>query len=320
MRDKFVKKLTVVLMERVNRMKDVSENYHFVIVLSRVEAISSELEDSLYEAGCSDALIASRDGVVYLVFDRRASSFEGAVLSAVDDIHSSKLEIAISHIEPSDIVSLSEIARRLDRTRESIRLLAKGDRGDGTFPSPISGVEETTQLWSWVEVAKWFFNHSIVNSSVLEKAILTKIINSKLSSLDQYDKSNICTTVLSRCILENQKTHIHHIAQKDASQYGIIKNGDILLKDEFTFFLMNQEELVRKYKNQFLVIKSEKLVRAFDTLNQAYQFGTSTYPLGNFLLQKCLPGPIAYRKACISRVRKAEEWEEEFVEANKARS
>lgn len=303
-------------MERVNRMKDVSENHHFIVVLSRVETISSELEDNLYEAGCSDALIASRNGVVYLVFDRIASSFEGAVFSAVDDIHLSKLEIPVSHIEPSDIVSLSEIARRLDRTRESIRLLAKGDRGDGTFPLPISGVEETTQLWSWVEVAKWFFNHGKVNRSVLEKAVLIKAINSKLSSLDHYDKSNIRTTMLSRSIPEHPKTHMQYIAENDISLYDTIKSGDILLKDEFTFFLMNQEELVRKYKNQFLVIQSEKLVGAFETLNQAYQFGTSTYPLGNFLLQKCLPGPTAYRKACISRVRKAEEWEEEFVEAD----
>ena len=44
---------------------------------------------------------------------------------------------------------LAEIARRLGKTREYIRLLTEGKRGNGDFPSPIAGVSQKSLLWSW---------------------------------------------------------------------------------------------------------------------------------------------------------------------------
>jgi hypothetical protein len=43
-------------------------------------------EDVLYEAGCSDALIAVVDGRMMVDFDRYATSYESAVASAVRDL------------------------------------------------------------------------------------------------------------------------------------------------------------------------------------------------------------------------------------------
>jgi len=45
-----------------------------------------EFEDILYEAGCSDALIAIVDGRMMVDFDRYASSYENAVASALSDL------------------------------------------------------------------------------------------------------------------------------------------------------------------------------------------------------------------------------------------
>ena len=45
-----------------------------------------QCEDVLYEAGCSDALVAIVDGRMMVDFDRYASSYESAVESAVHDL------------------------------------------------------------------------------------------------------------------------------------------------------------------------------------------------------------------------------------------
>ena len=75
-------------------------------------------------------------------------------MSAIQDVESTGIEVL--RVEPDDIVNASEIARRVSKTRESIRKYIAGERGSGTFPSPISGVRRGYQLWRWSEVAKWF--------------------------------------------------------------------------------------------------------------------------------------------------------------------
>ena len=69
--------------------------YHFTIVI-RDTVSSADIEDCLYEAGCSDALVCWRDRVPYLEFDREAIDAKTAVHSALDDIRRA------NHIEPTD--------------------------------------------------------------------------------------------------------------------------------------------------------------------------------------------------------------------------
>ena len=52
-------------------------------------------------------------------------------------------------------MTLAEIAERLDRSRESARLLVRGQRGKGDFPAPISHVRSRSRLWRWSDVAAW---------------------------------------------------------------------------------------------------------------------------------------------------------------------
>ncbi|HEX6208114.1 MAG TPA: hypothetical protein VF058_07125 [Actinomycetota bacterium] len=110
--------------------------------------------DKLYEAGCSDATIGSIDGVGYVDFRREAASFSEAVLSAIEDVESVP-ELTVLRIEPDDLVTMAEIAERLGRSRESVRLLISGRRGKGDFPAPISHLRSRSRLWRWSEVAQW---------------------------------------------------------------------------------------------------------------------------------------------------------------------
>lgn len=61
-------------------MKPIKK-FRFTFILKNVKENTPNLEDSLFEANCEDALINFRNGTVYFDFDREASSLEDAVMS-----------------------------------------------------------------------------------------------------------------------------------------------------------------------------------------------------------------------------------------------
>ena len=75
-----------------------------------------------------------------------------------------------------------------------------------------------------------------------------------------------------------------------------------MLKKEFQYYLDNQEELVKKHLNKFLVIKDQKVVGVYDTKQEAYDEATSKYELGTFLIQHCLPGSLSHTQTFHSQV------------------
>lgn len=110
--------------------------------------------DALYEAGCDDATVGVIDGVGIVSFIRESSSLTDAVTSAIADVESVP-GLRVRRVEPDDVVTMAEIAERLDRSRESVRLLIAGERGPGTFPPPVSHARTRMRLWRWSEVADW---------------------------------------------------------------------------------------------------------------------------------------------------------------------
>ena len=107
---------------------------------------------ALFEAGCDDATFGVIGGVGYGEFIRAAPSFSEAVLSAVHQVESVP-SLRVRRVEPDDIVTMAEIAERLDRTRESVRLLIAGRRGPGGFPPPVSHGRERGRRWRWVALS-----------------------------------------------------------------------------------------------------------------------------------------------------------------------
>lgn len=110
--------------------------------------------DELFEAGLDDATLGEVDGVAYAEFDREAVSFGDAVMSAIADVHSVP-GVEVLHVEPDELVTATEIAARLGRTRESVRLLISGARGPGGFPAPASRATGRNRLWRWADVLRW---------------------------------------------------------------------------------------------------------------------------------------------------------------------
>jgi hypothetical protein len=102
-------------------------------------------------------------------------------VSAVRDVESANIGAKVVRVEPGDLVNASEIARRMECTREYIRLLVQGKRGEGEFPAPHSGITSKTLIWSWAEVVRWLFDHKrIEDESLLRTAETIRDINDAL--------------------------------------------------------------------------------------------------------------------------------------------
>ena len=160
--------------------------FNFTLVLRGINKITSQLEDSLYESGCDDAMVHSGNGSLYLTFDRLDTSLEKAVSSAIKDVEKNqKLEVAV--VEPADYVTVAEIARRAGYSREYIRKLIKGERGNGYFPAPLAGSSSTTLIYSWVEVTSWLSVSNILkNNDALIMAKIIKQFNDQLNNRRKY--------------------------------------------------------------------------------------------------------------------------------------
>lgn len=109
--------------------------------------------DRLFELGCDDATFGADAGGPYALFHRDAESFPDAVLSAIDAVSLAGLDVV--RVEPDDVVSAAEVADRLGRSRESVRLLVAGHRGPGGFPLPLLRAESRNPLWRWADVVAW---------------------------------------------------------------------------------------------------------------------------------------------------------------------
>ena len=135
--------------------------FEFTLVFeTESDSLTDELVDRLYGSGLDDALISERAGIGYADFSRDASSVLEAVSSAIEQIEGSGIGARVIRIEPDDIVTVSDIAQRLNRTVESIRLLVKGERGPGGFPPPAARVTgRKSRVWRWADVVAWFAHY-----------------------------------------------------------------------------------------------------------------------------------------------------------------
>lgn len=68
------------------------KTYEFSVVLT-ARNLTTEECDALYEAGCDDGTIVTRNGVTYIAFDRKAETLERAIRSATADVRAAGLDV-----------------------------------------------------------------------------------------------------------------------------------------------------------------------------------------------------------------------------------
>ena len=128
--------------------------FHFTLIVEGPDLQDESCIVVLFEVGCGDAAIGRSDGIQFADFDREAETLDCAILSAVDDLET--LEgVEVVRIADAGLASLADIAARLGRTRESVRLLVSGARGPGRFPKPVTDPRGRYRLWRWSEVERW---------------------------------------------------------------------------------------------------------------------------------------------------------------------
>ncbi len=129
----------------------------FRLTLRGIELTDEQL-DTLHQAGCDDGSFSMEpDGTVLGFFDREAPTEQDAVISAIVDVERAGVGARVLRVQADDDwLTASEIAERVGRSRQSVALLARGERGPGEFPAPIARQRLSNPLWSWSEVEAWF--------------------------------------------------------------------------------------------------------------------------------------------------------------------
>ena len=183
-----------------------TQTYNFTLVLRGVSESTEGLEDAIFSAGCDDALINFREGAVYLDFDREAKSIEEAVLTAIQDVTSTPLNITVVSVAPDLFVSESGIAKRLNKTRQAVSHWIKGNRRSQIpFPNPVMKLEEKSPLWRWYDVTQWLYQQKqITDPDIVANARFFEAINGAILEQDQVTKDE-CHKLSKKLGLINKK-------------------------------------------------------------------------------------------------------------------
>lgn len=63
---------------------------------------------------------------------------------------------------------------------------------------------------------------------------------------------------------------------------------------EFRYFIEHQDELVEKYFGKILVLRGPRVEGVYNEPIDALVESQAKWPLGTFMIQRCIPGPEAY--------------------------
>jgi len=121
-----------------------------------VHVTGLDLEDESQFAKWDDEAITlipyTSEGLAMLAVEMKAQSPESAFSEFRSFLAERSPEVKIKRVD-LDLVSLSQIAERLDVSREAVRLWASGQRRQG-FPVAFTSAGQSL-LWAWSEVYNW---------------------------------------------------------------------------------------------------------------------------------------------------------------------
>lgn len=102
-----------------------------------------------------DAVPASVNAHATVTATIPALDAEQAAIALAQAVHEALPHVTAVRVD-QDLVSISDISARTNRSRESIRLLTDGSRGPGHFPAPVGTVGDGIRVWAWAAVLDWF--------------------------------------------------------------------------------------------------------------------------------------------------------------------
>ncbi len=156
--------------------------HDFALIIGNVPELTTEVEDSLFEAGCDDATLSIRYGLLYMEFSRTAPSLQDAILSAILNVRNSNTGASVIRVDECNLVTQAEIARRINRSRQLVHQYMTGERGPGGFPPPECHLKQGAPLWAWCAVSYWLSQNSIVRPEESWNAEVAAAINNWLEA------------------------------------------------------------------------------------------------------------------------------------------
>lgn len=149
--------------------------HEFDLIVDR--RVTDDEVDAL-RAGEWDDLTPSMGGASppEIAFARQAESLIEAVISAIEQVErATRLRVIALDADP--LVTIQDIAERTGRTRESVRLLIKGQRGRGGFPQPEVGSAVRRRMWRWSAVSAWMHGDREELAAEVEAAVVSQAVN-----------------------------------------------------------------------------------------------------------------------------------------------
>lgn len=129
----------------------MKRNYEFSVHVTGLDIENKPQLNQLKSDTITVVPFAS-DGLIMLGIGLAAESPESAFNEFKSFLNKYANNIKIKRVD-LDLVSLSQIAERLDVTREAVRLWATGERRQD-FPIPFTSAGQSL-LWAWSEVFDW---------------------------------------------------------------------------------------------------------------------------------------------------------------------
>ncbi|MEU3772380.1 hypothetical protein AB0F11_04020 [Streptomyces sp. NPDC032472] len=101
-----------------------------------------------------DALLFAQSEREVLVITGEGDNPVVAAHSVINGLKSALPQVSILRLD-ADLVGVSDIATRVNRTRQNVAQWVAGIRGDGDPFPPSEGVVGRSQVWRWAEVNEW---------------------------------------------------------------------------------------------------------------------------------------------------------------------
>ncbi len=134
-----------------SQMETLESEYELAVHVTGLDIEDESQLTQLFAAQITVAPFTS-DGLLMLAVEMTAKTPESALRDFKLFLNKHSPKIRIKRID-LDLVSLSQIAHRLEVTREAVRLWAIGQRRQG-FPGPFTSAGQSL-LWAWSEVFDW---------------------------------------------------------------------------------------------------------------------------------------------------------------------
>jgi hypothetical protein len=165
-----------------------NREHDFALIIAGVPEFTERVENALFEAGCDDATFSIQYGQLHAEFSREAESLKEAILSAIADVRKADIGAEVLQVDDCNLVTQSDIARRIGRSRQLVHQYITGQRGPGNFPAPMCGLREDQPLWAWCAVSHWLAANNLIRAQVQHDALVVAVINNALEGRQQEEQ------------------------------------------------------------------------------------------------------------------------------------